>query len=63
MALKIIAMTISFYTLLKGNSNGRFWGDVGKNCEVEFFSNFTYEKILFRRKKYKNFKKLNDWKN
>lgn len=38
-------------------------GDVGKNCEVEFFSNFTYEKILFRRKKYTNFQKLNDRKN
>lgn len=30
-------MTILFYNPLKGDPNGLFGADVGKNCEVGFF--------------------------
>lgn len=42
MAWKIITMTISFYTPLKGDSNGRFGAMWAKIVRLDFFSNFTY---------------------
>lgn len=53
MALKIIAMTISFYTLLKGDSNGRFGAMRAKIVRSNFFQILRMKRFYSEEKNIK----------
>ena len=63
MALKIITMTISFYTPLKGASNGRFGAMWAKILRSDFFQILRIVRFYSKEKNIKISEKLNYRKN